>query len=135
MAAALFTVLAPLIGDIVNRVLPADANKAGEIEREIRLSLLENEEKLENMRGQIVLAEANSGSWLTSTWRPLLMMVIVSIIALNYLIFPLVSLTLGVPLEIDLPSELWTLLNIGVGGYVVGRSGEKITETITGRQE
>ena len=133
MAAALFTVLAPLIGDIVNRVLPADANKAGEIEREIRLSLLENEEKLENMRGQIVLAEANSGSWLTSTWRPLLMMVIVSIIALNYLIFPLISLTLGVPLEIDLPSELWTLLNIGVGGYVVGRSGEKITETITGR--
>jgi len=133
MAAALFTVLAPLIGDIVNRVLPADANKAGEIEREIRLSLLENEEKLENMRGQIVLAEANSGSWLTSTWRPLLMMIIVSIIALNYLIFPLISLTLGVPLEIDLPSELWTLLNIGVGGYVVGRSGEKITETITGR--
>ena len=135
MAAALFTVLAPLISDIVNRVLPADANKAGEIEREIRLSLLENEEKLENMRGQIVLAEANSGSWLTSTWRPLLMMIIVSIIALNYLIFPLISLTLGVPLEIDLPSELWTLLNIGVGGYVVGRSGEKITETITGRQE
>ena len=135
MAAALFTVLAPLIGDIVNRVLPADANKAGEIEREIRLSLLENEEKLENMRGQIVLAEANSGSWLTSTWRPLLMMVIVSIIALNYLIFPLISLTLGVPLEIDLPSELWTLLNIGVGGYVVGRSGEKITETLSGRQE
>ena len=133
MAAALFTVLAPLIGDIVNRVLPADANKAGEIEREIRLSLLENEEKLENMRGQIVLAEANSGSWLTSTWRPLLMMVIVSIIALNYLIFPLISLTLGVPLEIDLPSELWTLLNIGVGGYVVGRSGEKITETLSGR--
>ena len=133
MAAALFTVLAPLIGDIVNRVLPADANKAGEIEREIRLSLLENEEKLENMRGQIVLAEANSGSWLTSTWRPLLMMIIVSIIALNYLIFPLISLTLGVPLEIDLPSELWTLLNIGVGGYVVGRSGEKITETLSGR--
>ena len=133
MAAALFTVLAPLISDIVNRVLPADANKAGEIEREIRLSLLENEEKLENKRGQIVLAEANSGSWLTSTWRPLLMMVIVSIIALNYLIFPLISLTLGVPLEIDLPSELWTLLNIGVGGYVVGRSGEKITETLSGR--
>ena len=29
-----------------------------------------------------------------------------------------------------LPEELWNLLMIGVGGYVVGRSGEKIAKNI-----
>jgi hypothetical protein len=31
---------------------------------------------------------------------------------------------------IPLPDELWTLLTVGVGGYVVGRSGEKVAKTL-----
>ena len=30
----------------------------------------------------------------------------------------------------DLMDKLFTLIQIGLGGYVVGRSGEKIAETI-----
>jgi hypothetical protein len=29
-----------------------------------------------------------------------------------------------------MPSDMWDVLKLGVGGYIVGRSGEKITETI-----
>jgi len=58
----------------------------------------------------------------------LLMMVIVAIVAVNYLIFPIISLFLVTPISIDLPIELWNLLQIGVGGYVVGRSGEKMVD-------
>jgi len=35
-----------------------------------------------------------------------------------------------VALSIPLPDELWNLLMIGVGGYVIGRSGEKIAGTL-----
>jgi hypothetical protein len=35
-----------------------------------------------------------------------------------------------VPLAIELPDELWNLLMIGVGGYIVGRSGEKIAAKV-----
>jgi hypothetical protein len=31
-------------------------------------------------------------------------------------------------LAFSLSSEAWTLLQIGLGGYVVGRTGEKIVE-------
>ena len=122
----LISVLAPILGDLVKRIIP-DSDKGVEIEREIKLSLLEHADSIEALRGKIVLSEAQSSSWLTSTWRPLLMMVMVAIIAINYLLFPLANLFLVEPIVgLDLPSELWNLLQIGVGGYIVGRSGEKM---------
>lgn len=42
------------------------------------------------------------------------------IIANNYLIVPL----LGTPMA-DIPPDMWELLKLGVGGYVIGRSVEK----------
>jgi hypothetical protein len=125
---ALLTVLAPIIGDVLKKVIP-DSDKSNEIEKEVKLSLLEHTDSLEKMRGQIVLEEAKSSNWLTSSWRPLLMMVIISIVALNYLLFPLLNMFMGVNYSIELPVELWNLLQIGVGGYVVGRSGEKMIDT------
>ncbi len=35
-------------------------------------------------------------------------------------------------LSAPLRDEAWTLLEIGLGGYIVGRSGEKIAKTIRG---
>ena len=33
---------------------------------------------------------------------------------------------------LDLPGGLWALLNVGVGGYAAGRSGEKIAKIVKG---
>jgi len=126
--APLITALAPILGDLVKRLIP-DSDKSNEIEREIKLSLLEHADSIEALRGKIVLSESQSTSWITATWRPLLMMVMVVIIALNYLMFPLVNIFIDIPLSLDLPDELWQLLQIGVGGYIVGRSGEKMVTT------
>jgi hypothetical protein len=115
---ALITVLAPIVGDLVKRLIP-DGDKSMDVEKE----------SLESLRGKIVLEEAKSGHWLTATWRPLLMMVIIAIVALNYLIFPVMGLFMPETYAIDLPQELWNLLQIGVGGYIVGRSGEKMIDT------
>ncbi len=65
-------------------------------------------------------------SWMQRSWRPILMLVITAILANHFLLLPLLHLFFGVNDIIPLPPELYTLLNIGVGGYVVGRSGEKI---------
>jgi len=126
---AIITVLAPIIGDLVKRLIP-DGDKSEEVEKEIKLALLENSESLEALSGEIVLAEAKSSNWITAAWRPLLMMVIIAIVALNYLFFPVVNMLTGSVLLIELPKELWNLLQIGVGGYVVGRSGEKIADRL-----
>ena len=77
-------------------------------------------------QARIIVAEATGDSWIQRSWRPLLMMTAIAIIANNYLIVPYATV-FGVPtVFLEPPNELWSLLNIGVGGYIVGRSGEKM---------
>ena len=129
MISQLLTLFAPILTDVVKKVIP-DVDKHKEIEREIRLALLEHTDSLEKMRGEIVLAEAKSQHWLTASWRPILMLVAIAIIAMNYLIFPIIAI--GYPAILDntlvLPDQLWQLLTLGVSGYIVGRSGEKMID-------
>jgi len=132
MIGALLPILAPLIGDVLGRILPEDQNKRAEIERELNMALVTNGHAIEQAAAQVVMAEAKSEHTITATWRPILMLTITAIVGWNYLLAPIAAVVanyaLGqqVALSIPLPDELWNLLMIGVGGYVVGRSGEKI---------
>jgi|TARA_R100001129_G_C5281461_1_gene237020 hypothetical protein len=125
----LISALAPIVGDIVKEAIP-DPDKKAEAENKVRLALLENTKQIEASASQIILAEAKSESWIASSWRPILMFNITLIVSVNYLIFPLIEVATGSKLMIPLPDELWTLLTVGVGGYVVGRSGEKVAKTL-----
>ena len=125
----LISALAPIVGDIVKEAIP-DPDKKAEAENKVRLALLENTKQIEASASQIILAEAKSESWIASSWRPILMFNITLIVSVNYLIFPLIEMATGSKLMIPLPDELWTLLTVGVGGYVVGRSGEKVAKTL-----
>lgn len=78
---------------------------------------------------EIIIAEAKGG-WLQRNWRPILMLAIVTIVVNNYLVYPYLSLFTSKALVLELPDKLWNLMMIGVGGYIAGRSGEKITETL-----
>ncbi len=137
MIAALLPILGPILSDVVGRVLPADKNKAQEIERELSMALMQNTAEIEKAAASVVIAEANSEHKITATWRPILMLTITAIVGWNYLVAPLVELAVTlatgnqIPLSIPLPEELWTLLTVGVGGYVLGRSGEKIAGKIS----
>lgn len=67
----------------------------------------------------IIKAEASSGSWLAANWRPLTMMIFVGMV---------VSWWFGFTPERATPElmeDLFDLIKIGLGGYVVGRSAEK----------
>ncbi len=68
----------------------------------------------------IVQAEAQSEHWVTATWRPITMLAFLALA---------VGDSLGW-LPNPLRDEAWTLLQIGLGGYVVARSGEKIVTTV-----
>lgn len=84
MIGALLPILSPILGDVVKRVLPGDKDKAQEIERELQMQLMINSASVEKAAADIILAEAKSDSWLASSWRPLLMMVITAIVAWNF---------------------------------------------------
>ena len=71
-------------------------------------------------RAAIVEAEAKSEHWLTATWRPINMLTFLGLVVLDQ--------TGQLPFR--LASEAWTLLQLGLGGYVVGRSAEKVAVPI-----
>mgnify|MGYP000120529432 FL=1 len=71
-------------------------------------------------RANIVNSEASSENWIASSWRPITM--------LTFMVLA-VGDSLGL-LATPLRDEAWMLLQLGLGGYVVGRSGEKIAKTI-----
>jgi hypothetical protein len=78
----------------------------------------------------VIQAETKSDSKLTQAWRPITMLCFVAIIVNNYIIYPYLSLFWHAAPQLPLPADLWELLKIGIGGYVVGRSAEKITGPI-----
>ena len=77
------------------------------------------------MQTEIIVAEAK-GNFIQRSWRPILMLSFGFIVIYVKFAAPL----FGLPIP-ELEIEFWELLKIGIGGYVVGRSAEKIADKIT----
>ena len=118
----------PIIGALFKTVDKAiDSKEEREkIKSNIQQQVMAGEMKELSTAANIILAEAKSESWLARNWRPLLMMVVVMIVANNYLLVPYANAFFEWGIILDLPDALGTLLTIGVGGYTVGRSAEKV---------
>ena len=133
MIPALIPAIAGLVGKVIDKAVP-DQAEAARLRGEM-LTMLHTEGMAElEAQSKIILAEAQGASWLQRNWRPVLMLTVVAIIANNYLLAPYVNALFGpnsVPV-LDLPERLWDLMTLGVGGYVVGRSAEKIAGTLKG---
>ncbi|CAN5299568.1 hypothetical protein BH09BAC1_BH09BAC1_30850 [soil metagenome] len=70
------------------------------------------------------------GTKLQRNWRPLVMLSFAFIIVYHYFLQPLLGHWLDIP-AIPLPDKFWGLLELGLGGYVIGRSIEKVATTVT----
>ena len=134
IASALGTSATP---DAVNTAMAADPTNAAKIlqvqnehEENLRKMNLDYESTLVQAQAGNIQAEAKSDSWLAANWRPILMLTFTFIVAMNYAILPIVSWFGVHQAPLVLPTGMWDLLKIGVGGYIVGRSGEKITRSL-----
>lgn len=103
--------------------------KLTRLENEITFKLIETYNNEIEAKKEIIVAEAKGG-WLKSNWRPILMLTIVAIVANNYILVPYLSMFTDKVTLLELPDKLWNLMIMGVGGYIAGRTGEKITKTI-----
>lgn len=94
-------------------------NELLEIQAAAMDAALQYEKDLLTAKADIVYAEASSEHWLTATWRPIVMLGLFSLVMLDSFGW----------LPNRLSEEAWTLLQVGIGGYVVGRSVEKGIKT------
>jgi hypothetical protein len=124
----------PLIGQVIKSAtkviddLVVDKDLKAQLQAQIQLQALNLDASAFQAeieaRAKVLVAEIGGESWLQRNWRPLLMLSFVAIVVNNYIVVPL----FGSP-PAEVPSDMWDLLKIGVGGYVVGRSVEKGLKT------
>lgn len=77
-------------------------------------------------QAQIVQAEAQSQNWLASSWRPITMLTFVVLIVARWFGWAAPNLSEAEYLK------LWDIVQLGLGGYVIGRSVEKIIPSVAG---
>ena len=95
-------------------------NALEKIRNEMTSKVLDLDAQLLASKTAIITAEANGQGILQRNWRPVTMLTF---------LFLVVCDSFGV-LAFRLADEAWTLLQLGLGGYVIGRSAEKITKPI-----
>ena len=100
-------------------------NSFAELQGSVMSDVLEYQKSLNEAQANIIMAEAGGKSWIQRSWRPVTMLTFVGIVLMRGF-----GLTVAVPEAVEV--ELMSLIKIGLGGYVAGRSIEKVTETASG---
>jgi hypothetical protein len=110
-------------GKLIERLFPDPTEKA-----KANLALLELAQKGQlaefTSRAEIVKTEAASTHWLAANWRPLTMLTFCGLIVARWFGWAAPNLSEAEYLQ------LWKIVEFGLGGYVVGRSAEKIAPAI-----
>jgi hypothetical protein len=120
----------PIIGNIAGRVVdsvfpdPADKLKAQELQQKIQSEILRHAADIEKAAAENIRTEAASSHWLAANWRPLTMLTFVALIVARWLGFSADGMTESEYVAI------YDLIKIGLSGYVIGRSAEKIAPGI-----
>ena len=108
---------------LIDRLFP-DKDKADQAKIQL-VTMLQNGELQElAARSGIIQSEAASEHWLAATWRPVTMLVFVGLITARWFGWAAPNLSEAEYLK------LWSIVELGLGGYVIGRSGEKVLPQI-----
>ncbi len=94
--------------------------EVSKIQSQIQLKVLDYEREMINAKTSVINSETQGQSWLQRNWRPITMLTFLGLVVCD---------CFGI-LAFRLAPEAWTLLQIGMGGYVIGRSCEKVLPKI-----
>lgn len=118
------------VGDAVDAIVTSDEERTA-LKNELAKITLGSLDNLVAAQASVLNTEL-SGSKLQRSWRPVLMLVFGFIVTFHYFIYPtLQAFKSDLPELPVLDSQFWVLLEIGVGGYVIGRSVEKTVGKFT----
>lgn len=119
----IWTAILPIVDKVIASVFPDEDKR-----NEARLKLFElqasAEAKMLEHQVSTILAEANGDSWLQRNWRPVTMLTFVSLVVAKWLGFAAPGISEAIELK------LFDIIEIGLGGYVIGRSAEKVAKAL-----
>lgn len=130
-----------MIGDIItlgttilDKIFPnkEEAEKAKikllELQTQGQLQTIEADLKAMQARSDVLKVEM-SGNNVQRNWRPTLMYLFMLILLNNFIVYPYLKIFWPGAPHLAVPAQMWTLIEICVGGYIFGRTGEKISKT------
>lgn len=107
-AAAIASVVGPIVAQALSNKAKADELTNG----------------ISQAAASVVISEAQGESWLQRNWRPLMMMWFALLIGAYW--FGIVPINM----PIEIVGRMFDLVTLGIGGYVAGRSVEKIVKEV-----
>jgi uncharacterized membrane protein len=115
--------VAPMVKTLFSTIDKTIDNKADaeKMKQDIQQKLLSGQLKELEAQASIITAEAKGG-WLQRNWRPILMLVFAGLVVAHWFGFTAPNIPESVQ------NSLLNIVLIGVGGYIAGRSGEKMMD-------
>jgi hypothetical protein len=118
----------------------ADQSLRRKLAAEMEQQVLAHLTRTAELGRDVVMAEVQSEHWLSRSWRPMLMLLLMGFLLLAGLVLPLADVIAGAPIPFQprwqmLPQGFWDFLAIGMGGYIGGRSLEKVAGAVASAAE
>lgn len=108
----------PIIGSLIDRILP-DKEAQAKAKIELMRTIQEGDMKELEALSNVISSEAKSEHWLAAVWRPITMLIFLGMVISWWFGYTPPNVTESMVLE------LFGLLKLGIGGYIMGRSAEK----------
>jgi hypothetical protein len=117
----LTALLGPLV-DLVGRLIPDPEKRAA---AQLELARMAQNGELAQLSAavQVITAEAN-GNFLQRSWRPIMMLFFAALVGARWFGYSAPNMS-----EAEV-MELWGIVKLGIGGYTIGRSVEKVAPHI-----
>ncbi|WP_062260372.1 3TM-type holin [Endozoicomonas arenosclerae] len=110
-----------LIGKAIDKAVP-DKDKAQQLKADITAELISLDKAELEQAGKIITAEAQGDSWLQRNWRPITMLTFTGLVVAHWLGWTAPGLSE------EQVIALLGIVKVGLGGYVLGRSAEKVAK-------
>jgi Holin of 3TMs, for gene-transfer release len=118
--------LLPALINLVGQVVGAlDPNRKAEAQLKV-LELAQQGALAELQAASAAVVAEASGTGIKAWWRPILMLTFGGLIVARFFGWTAPNIS---P---DEYAQLWSILQLGIGGYVVGRSAEKVATSLAG---
>jgi len=115
-------------GKIIDTLTTNDDKKL-KAKNELTSTVMDALGNIQDAQKEAILSETQ-GNRLQRSWRPIVMLTFAFIVVYAYFLQP-AFFPKAIDMTEALPDMFWELLKIGLGGYVIGRSVEKIARDVT----
>lgn len=118
----MWAALIPSLVALLGKLIPDPQARA---DAQIKLVQMQQTGDLAELQAavSVITAEA-SGNWLQRSWRPLMMLFFAGLVGARWFGYSAPNMSEAEVLE------LWSIVKIGIGGYTIGRSVEKVAPSI-----